>query len=287
MAHLPASEGRLGVPGGSIWYRVVGGGDGVPLVTLHAGPGYPSVSLSPLEVLGADRQVVFYDQLGCGNSDRPNDPDLWRIDRFVVELEMLVEALKYDEVHLLGHSWGTVLAVEFYMAHPGRVRSMTLVGPMLSTRRWMADCERLIAELPPKLVAIHRDPHATEEEIETLNTEFKKRHIFRLDEQPESREQAAEGFGEQVYKTLWGPNEFTPVGRLVGYDRTKDLDKIEVPVLYMCGRFDEATPESTDYYASLTPNAEVAVFERSSHNSFLEQPDEFMERLRVFLADRS
>lgn len=76
----------------------------MPLVTLHAGPGYPSVSLEPLEPLGADRQVVFYDQLGCGKSDRPDDPNLWRIDRFVAELQMLVDALGYDEVHLLGHS---------------------------------------------------------------------------------------------------------------------------------------------------------------------------------------
>lgn len=285
----PASEteGRLEVPGGSIWYRIVGDGPGLPVVTLHAGPGYPSVSLQPLELLATDRPVVFYDQLGCGNSDRPDDPELWTTERFVAELRVLLDALDYKNVHLLGHSWGTVLGVEFYMAHPARVRSMVLVGPMLSTNRWTEDCKRLISQLPQQFVDIYNDPEATDEEVESLNTEFKRRHVFRVDETPESRKRAMEGFGSQVYNTMWGPNEFTPVGSLVGYDRTQDFGRIDVPVLYLCGRFDEATPDSVTYYASLTPNAEVTVFERSSHNSFLEETDEFMERVRVFLADHS
>lgn len=287
MVELPATEGRVGVPGGSIWYRIVGEGGGIPLVTLHGGPGYPSISLEPLEALSADRPVVFYDQLGCGNSDRPDDPDLWTIDRFVVELNMLVDALGYERPHLLGHSWGTVLAVEFYMAHPDRARSLVLVGPMLNTSRWTGDCERLISHLPREFVDIYNDSDATEEEVERLNTEFKKRHIFRLEEAPESRKRAVEGFGSQVYNVMWGPNEFTPVGNLVGYDRTRDLGRIDVPVLYICGRFDEATPGSTRSYASLTPDAEVTVFEQSSHNSFLEQTDDFMERVGAFLADHS
>lgn len=206
------TEGRLGVQGGSIWYRIVGDRPGVPLVTLHGGPGYPSVSLQPLEVLAADRPVVFYDQLGCGNSDRPDNPDLWTTERFVVELKELVDALGYEQVHLLGHSWGTVLAVEFYMAHPGRTRSLVLVGPLLSTSRWTEDCKRLISRFPQELADAYNNPDATEEEVENLNTEFKKRHIIRLDETPESRKRAVEGFGSQVYNTMWGLNEFTPVG---------------------------------------------------------------------------
>lgn len=164
---------------------------------------------------------------------------------------------------------------------------MILVGPLLNTEKWVEDCERLISQLPQDLVNIYNKPDATEEEVEKLNTEFKKRHVFRLDQTPESRKRAIEGFGSQVYNTMWGPNEFTPVGSLVGYDRTGDLYSINAPVLYICGRFDEATPDSTNYYASLTPEAEVAVFEQSSHNSFLEQPHDFMARVGEFLADHS
>lgn len=278
-----SSEGRVRVSGGSIWYRVVGTGDATPLVTLHGGPGYPSVSLEPVEALAGDRPVVFYDQLGCGNSDRPDDPELWTVDRFVEELRLLLDHLGYQEVHLLGHSWGTTLAVEFYLDHPQRVRSMILVGPLLSTDRWTKDCERLISQLPDDLAAIYADPNVPENDAERLNDEFKKRHVFRPGEDPESRKKAKEGFGEQVYKTMWGPNEFTPVGNLVGYDRTADLGRVGVPVLYLCGRYDEATPESTRYYASLTPDADVTVFEESSHNSFVEQTEEFNARVSDFL----
>ncbi len=283
MTESSVGEGRLEVEGGSIWFRLVGGGEAPPVVTLHGGPGYPSASLEPLEALASDRQVVFYDQLGCGNSDRPEDASLWTVERFVDELGRLLRHLDIDDAHLLGHSWGTMLAVDFYLAHPDAVRSLVLVSPALSAPRWSADCERLISRLPPDLRAIHADPDATGQEIERLNTEFKRRHIFRPDEEHEARRKAGAGFGELVYNTMWGPNEFTPTGSLKEYDRTDDLAEIGVPVLYLCGRHDEATPESTHFYASLTPNARVKVFEDSAHFSPLEETDEFMDTVARFL----
>ncbi|MDX1467744.1 MAG: proline iminopeptidase-family hydrolase [Acidimicrobiia bacterium] len=279
-------EGRVDVQGGSIWYRVLEGGDRLPLVTLHGGPGFPSISLQPLEALATDRPVVFYDQLGCGNSDRPEDESLWAVDRFVDELESLLDHLGYDEVHLLGHSWGTLLALEFYLAHPGRVASIVMVGPWFSTPRWIADCGRLISGMPPELRAIHANPDATEKDIELLNTEFRKRHILRLDEAPDAMKEAREGFGLPVYNAMWGPNEFTSTGTLKDYDRTNDLTKVEVPVLFVCGRHDEATPESATYFASLVPEAQLHVLEEASHFPFLEQPDEFLEAVGDFLATR-
>lgn len=279
-------EGRVEVRGGSIWYRVVGGGDGLPLLTLHGGPGYPSASLAPLEALASDRPVVFYDQLGCGRSDRPADGSLWTVERSVEELEIVLRHLGFEDVHLLGHSWGAMLALEFYFAHPEMVRSMVLVSPPLSASRWTADCERLIAQFPADLRAIYADPDASDEEIELLNSEFRKRHIFRPDDEPEARRKAREGFGEQVYNYMWGPNEFTPTGILRDYDRTGDLSDISVPVLYVCGRYDEATPESTRYYASLTPDAEVKVFGNSAHFAPLEETADFMATVGQFLASR-
>jgi len=279
-----AEDGRVQVEGGSIWYRLVGENDGHPVVTLHGGPGYPSASLQPLEALASDGQVVFYDQLGCGNSDRPDDPSLWTVKRYVDELERLLRHLDLAEVHLLGHSWGTMLAVDFYMAHPQSVRSMVLVSPALSASRWKQDCERLISQLPPDLRAIHADPDASKDDIDRLKSEFMSRHFLRLKHEPESHKRAMEGFGEQVYLTMWGPNEFTPTGVLEDYERVDDLSDIEVPVLLLCGRYDEATPESTHLYTSLLPNAEMKVFENSAHNAFLEDADEFITTVRRFLA---
>lgn len=279
-------EGRVPVPGGSIWYRIEGEGSGTPLVTLHGGPGFPSVSLQPLDALAADRPVVFYDQLGCGSSDRPDDESLWTVPRFVEELEALLDHLGYDQVHLLGHSWGTLLGLEFYLGHPTRVVSMVLLGPFLSSPRWTADCDRLIAGMPADLREIHADPYATDDQIERLNTEFKKRHVLRLEVEPDTMQKAREGFGMPVYNAMWGPNEFTATGSLKDYDRTEELEKVEVPVLFLCGRHDEATPESAAYYASLTPNGELHVLDESAHFGFLEQPEEFLEVVEDFLANQ-
>src|SRR5215470_16812143 len=100
-----ACEGYIAVEGGRVWYRIVGGErTGVPLLTLHGGPGYPHDYLEPLEKLADSRPVIFYDQLGCGKSDRPADRALWTAGRFVEELAVVRAALGLDRVHLFGNS---------------------------------------------------------------------------------------------------------------------------------------------------------------------------------------
>src|ERR1700738_2971850 len=107
------SQGYIPVEGGRVWYKIVGAGNpGIPLLTLHGGPGYPHDYLEPLQQLADERPVIFYDQLGCGQSDRPDDRALWRIDRFVRELEQVRRSLALERMHLFGHSWGSMLAVD-------------------------------------------------------------------------------------------------------------------------------------------------------------------------------
>src|SRR3989344_990085 len=103
-------EGFIPVQGGKVWYKIAGEPKGIPLILLHGGPGYPHDYLEPLEDLATDRQVVFYDQLGCGNSDKTTDPALWTVDKFVKELQSLIDQLGFEKYHLLGHSWGSALA---------------------------------------------------------------------------------------------------------------------------------------------------------------------------------
>src|SRR5260370_2765931 len=110
-------QGYVPVEGGRVWYRIAGEEKaGVPLLTLHGGPGYPHDYLEPLEQLADERPVIFYDQLGCGASERPVDPALWRIDRFVRELAQVREALRLDRMPLYRPSWGTMLAVDYILA---------------------------------------------------------------------------------------------------------------------------------------------------------------------------
>ena len=103
---------------------------------LHGGPGAPSYYLNPLEKVAEDRPVIFYDQLGAGRSDRPTDSTLSRVDRFVNELAQVRKALNLHEVHILGHSWGTMLAVDYMLTNPEGVQSLILASPALSVKRW-------------------------------------------------------------------------------------------------------------------------------------------------------
>jgi proline iminopeptidase len=139
----------VNVPGGRVWCRTVGSGPGLPLLVLHGGPGFTCEYLEPLAELGDERAVVMFDQLGCGRSDRPGEKTLWTADRFVEEVACVRRALGLDRIHLLGQSWGSMLAVDAVLAGATGISSLVLASPPLSIPLWMADAGRLRAQLPP------------------------------------------------------------------------------------------------------------------------------------------
>jgi proline iminopeptidase len=287
MTATASRKGKVLVPGGSVWYRIAGDGDGTPLLTLHGGPGMTHDSIDSLADLSGDRPVVFYDQLGSGKSDRPADVSLWRIGRFVEEVAAVRAELGFDQVHLLGQSWGTTLAVEYMLGRPQGVVSLTLASPCLSIPRFAEDCVRLRAALPDDVRAtldIHESAGTTAApEYAAAVMEFYKRYICRIWPWPDSLVRTLTGANMDVYHTMWGPNDFTPTGNLSDYDATPRLREIDVPVLFTCGRYDECTPEATAAFARAIPGAEVAVFDDSAHMAHMEEREAFMARLSGFL----
>lgn len=290
MVHGPwsiVSEGHIAVPGGQVWYRVEGGGARLPLVVLHGGPGFPHDYLEPLAALGDERPVVFYDQLGCGRSERPDDAALWTVERFVQELEAVLAGLALERLHLFGHSWGSILAVEYALRRPPGLASLVLASPAISMPRWVADQTVHRARLPAPLRQVMERHEAAGDldspEYQAAVARFYQHHLCRLQPWPEPLLRSIAGAGEAVYRSMWGPNEFTVIGSLAGYDRADMLEDLDIPTLLTCGRFDEATPEAAAWYASLLPRAEMAVFEVSAHVPHLEEPTSYVERVRAFL----
>jgi proline iminopeptidase len=287
MAGNRARKGFVRVEGGRVWYRIVGTGSGVPLLTLHGGPGAPHDYLEPLEALGDGRPVVFYDQLGCGKSDRPTDKALWRVERFVRELAQVRRALGLNRVHILGQSWGTILAVDYMLTRPAGVESLILADPAISIPRWMRDAARYRRKLPEAMQATlaRHEKAGNMACLEYLGATlaFYKRHVCRLDPWPEPLHRTLRSFGTEVYSTMWGPNEFVATGTLKSYDRTSRLREISVPTLFLCGRYDEATPESTAFYARRIRGAATVVFEKSAHMPHLEETAKYLRVVRDFL----
>lgn len=286
-ATVPTREGQVPVLGGSIWYKVVGEGGGIPLLTVHGGPGFTHDYLEPLEALADERPVIFYDQLGAGKSDKPDDVRLWHNDRFVDELGRLIDVLAVDRVHLLGQSWGTILVTEYALQRPDKVASLILANPALSVPRFAAAGAALRAALPPDVQAV-LDRHEAEgttdsAEYEEASMAFYHRHVCRLDPWPAALMRSFTQYNPIIYETMQGPSEFTITGIHKDYDVTGRLPELTMPTLFLCGRYDEMRPEDTAWYASLVPGAELVVFEQSSHVPHLEEPERYLQVLRDFL----
>ena len=244
----------------------------MPLVCLHGGPGSTHLPIEGLGALaGQGRRVVFYDQLGSGDSDRPDDPSLWTIETFLDQLRSVLEELGLDRIHLFGSSWGGMLALEYAFTKPPGLVSLVLNSTPTSAPRWAEEALRLQAELPPGL-----DAEAAEEE-------FKRRHICRLDPEPEALTRSRPKFGLQVYETMWGPNEFTVTGTLKDWDVTDRLREIQVPTLITSGRHDECTPALVEPLHDGIAGSEWALFENCSHMTYLEDPERYLEVVGGFL----
>jgi proline-specific peptidase len=287
-------EGRVDVPGGQVWYKIVGSGDGVPLLTLHGGPGAGHDYLESLEPLSSDRPIVFFDQLGCGRSDQPDDLSLWQIDRFVEEVDALRMGLNLSRIHLLGQSWGGWLAIEYLMGGPVGLESVTLASTSSSIPQAASETKRLRDDLPEDVLDVLLHGESTSDfhspEYEAAEMEFLKRHLCRLDTWPDSimRSMGNMAGNPVPYETIQGPNEFTFNGNLKNWDRTDRLGEITIPTLITVGRYDELTPACAETMHRGIPNSELHVFEHSAHVSHIEESEKYIEILRAFLdkADR-
>jgi len=283
-----AVEGHIPFRGFEIWYREAGPAGGIPLVCLHGGPGSTHHYFQPLEQLAEQgRRLVVYDQLGCGSSDRPDAPDLWTVDLFVDELRSVREALGLDRVHLLGTSWGSMLAIEYALTQPVGLVSLVLNSPPTATKTWTAEAARLRDELPDhhrRAIAEHEAAGTTDHpDYVAAEDEFWRRHICRIDPPPDSVRRGRAERGKQVYGTLWGVAEWNANGRLEDWDVRDRLDEIQISTLVTSGRYDECTPALAEDAERGIPRAERVLFESSSHMAFVEEPKRFLEVLTDFL----
>jgi proline iminopeptidase len=281
-------EWRLAVPDGSIWYKVSGTGAGTPVMLLHGGPGYSSYYLKSLEGLGPDRKVVRYDQLGGGKSDGLSDTAQFNIPHFVRELDSLRAHLGYDKVHLYGHSWGTILAVEYYRTHPAHVVSLTLASAALDIPAWEANAKKLVKTLPDSerraITRREAEKKFDAPDYQAALADFYSRYVWRHPVEADldsTLKQANQG----IYNYMQGPSEFTIVGTLKHYDARPFLKSIKVPTLYTVGEFDEANPEIVRGFARLTPGAKVEVIPGAAHITPWDNAQRNLEVVRDFLRE--
>ena len=284
---MAEERGEAEVEGGVIRFRLLGKGERT-LVLLHGGPGAGSLYLKTLERLaGPDRRVVVYDQLGCGDSDRPDGESLWRSDRFVDELEALRAHLGLDEFDLYGHSWGGMLATDYALAHQEHLRSLVLASTIADAALLRREMARLLEAFPADLretLRRHEEAGTTESpDYQDAIMAVYRVHLCRCDPWPPEVEKTFEDFAMDVYVPMWGPSEFAYDGNLSDWDRVERLHEIRVPTLITVGRHDELTPACSEQIQQEIPHSELVVFEEGSHMTFWEEPERYLEVVDDFL----
>ncbi len=284
---MRALEGRLPFRGHETWYRVVGEAEGTPLLCLHGGPGSTHLGLRALEPLANERPVVLYDQLGGGNSTWHGDRALMTVETFIDEVDAVRGALGLERVHLLGYSWGGMLALEYALTQPDGLASLVLSSTLSSSRTWGEECLRLRAELPAETQELldrhERDGTTADPAYEEAAKVFYRKHLCRLDPWPPIVERIFELKSAEVYEHMWGPSEVFPNGTLEDWDVTSRLGEINVPTLVTCGRFDEATPRQAEIIANGVAGAELVVLDGVAHMAPIEDPDAYLAVVRGFL----
>ena len=288
---LGPGEAMLPVTGGRIWYKVSGTGTGTPVILVHGGPGMGSFYMKPMEGLGLDRPVVRYDQLGAGKSDRMTDTTLMVIPRYVDELDSLRRALKYDKVFLNGNSWGTIVAIEYYKAHPEHVVGIIFSGEAFDIAAAEKEINRWVAQLSDSaqraFAQYNRDKNLEAPAYKAATEEFYAKNVFRRPVKADADSMFAM-LGAEQYRHFQGENETMVVGTLRGYSAMKYLPTIKVPVLMTTGEFDELGPKLIEQHAKLIPGATFILYKDAAHVTQWDAAEQSVKDARAFLkaADR-
>jgi proline iminopeptidase len=287
---LTPTEGWIDVPGGRVRYWSYGeSSDGrAPLLCLHGGPGAPHDYLLPFSELADERRVVFYDQLGCGESDKPDDRSLWTVERFMDELSIVRDALGLERVHLFGSSWGGMLAMQYVLDRGRPPITLSMAGSPASSPRWNEICQELLDEMPAdereEIERLENEGKMESPEYEEAMMPFYKRHVCRTDPWPDFVVRTFDRMATPIYHYMAGPSEFRIIGTLREWDIMDRLGEISVPTLVSGGEYDECRPSHLREIHERIPGSRLEIIPDGSHLCFAEHPEVYMPMLREFLA---
>ncbi|MGA7861119.1 MAG: proline iminopeptidase-family hydrolase [Thermoplasmata archaeon] len=285
-------EGFVKILGYNLYYRSAGAADAkATVLALHGGPGGSHDYLLPLRDLTRwGYRVVFFDQLACGRSEIPPGTDLFTLEHHVEETEGIRTALGLGQVHLIGSSYGGLLALAYAIKYQQHLRSLVTIGGLPDVPFASAEMNRLIDELPAddaRAIHLHFSRgELTHPEYLRATDRFYHTYVCRLPEWPPELTRTLKLADERpVYRYMNGPNEFTITGTIRNINLVPDLPRIRVPTLVTGGRYDEVTPAVAQQIHAGIPGSRRITFEKSSHTPFWEERETFMASVAAFLQD--
>jgi proline iminopeptidase len=272
-----------------VWTKKVGSGP-VKVLLLHGGPGFTHEYLEAMESFlpPAGIEMYYYDQLGCGNSDQPDDPALWTLPRYLEEVEEVRKGLGLDHFVLYGHSWGGVLAIEYALHHQRHLRGLVISNMTAGIQSLLRHLDVIKRRLSPatqaKLQALEAAGAADGPEYEEiLMTQLYPQVICRTVPWPDAVNRVFRHANVKIYNQMQGKNEFVVTGNLKDWERWDRLHEITVRTLTIGARHDEMDPADMQKMASMMPRGTSVICQEGSHLCMWDAQVVYFTHLLAFL----
>ena len=279
----------------NVWTKRIGNNPKIKVLLLNGGPGATHEYFECFEnFLPAEGiEFIYYDQLGCGNSDNPNDISMWDLARYVEEVEQVRKALRLDNTnfYLLGHSWGGILAMEYSLKYQNNMKGLIISNMMSSCPEYGKYADNVLGkQMKPEVLAeimkIEADKDFTNPKyMELLLPNFYEKHVLRFPAKnwPEPVNRSFAKMNQSLYVTMQGPSEFGISGKLENWDRTNDLKNITIPSLVIGAKHDTMDPKFMEKMANLLPKGTYLYCKKGSHMAFYDDQKTYFSGLISFL----
>lgn len=281
----------------NVWTKRVGNNPATKVLLLHGGPGATHEYFEAADSYfpNAEVEYYYYDQLGSGNSDNPEDPSLWETERFVEEVEQVRIALGLDATNfiLLGHSWGGILATEYALKYQENLKGLIISNMVASIPEYMKYAEEVLGpQMPAEVLSEIKALEAAGEYtsvryLSLIEEHYYPEHVLRrpLNEWPEPVNRSFSKMNYPLYLKMQGPSEFGVVGdaTLKDWDRTRDLHRITVPTLSVGAQYDTMDPEGMKRIADSVQNGTFLYCPEGGHMTMYDDADRYFNGIIAFL----
>lgn len=280
-----------------VWTKRIGNNPKIKILILHGGPGANHEYLEAVDSFFPREgfEYYHYDQLGSFFSDQPNNPELWKVERFVEEVEQVRKALKLDSSNffLYGQSWGGILAMEYALKYQSNLKGLIISNMMMNAPAYGKYADEVLGpQMKPEVLAEIRDLEKKGEfdnprYMELLMENYYTEHICRipLDEWPDSVSRGFSRINNDVYIPLQGPSEFGIRGILEKWDRTADLPKIKIPTLFIGARYDTMDPKHMELVSTQVQNGSYLYCPNGSHLAMYDDQETYFAGLIKFIQE--
>lgn len=282
---IPVVSGKY-----KVWTKKIGTGR-VKVLILHGGPGMSHEYLEAMESFlpAAGVEMYYYDQLGCGNSDQPDDTSLWTMERYVEEVEEVRKGLGLEQFVLFGHSWGGMLAIDYALKYQQHLRGLVISNMTAGVTSALARTAKLKVQLlsPEKLARLtaleKQEAYDSPEYQSMMMDDLYPQMLCRTKPWPEPVSRAGRHANNLIYNQMQGKSEFLMTGNLKDWERWDSLPNISVKTLTIGSRFDEMDPEDMRKMAQLVKRGTFAYCPSGSHLCMWDDQKVYFKQLLAWL----